>query len=457
MEVAHPAAAEILLEAGATRGPAGRLLIGPAPVERALASAPSSVSLHDREGALRADLGGWRVHFTPGSSAIHLLDPSGRGFRRPLTSDYVRYARLCQGLQAVDYPSTAFIPADVDGRISDSWRLFLSLVHGSRPVVTGAFTVDGLAVMHEMLLAVRGSAGELRKRPLAVFSSCPTAPLQWSEEAAAGVIECGRRGIPVEIISMPLTGFVAPGTLVGTLVQHTAELLSGLVLSQSAAPGAPVLWGGSPAIFDYRFESTPVGAVESQMIACAFAAVGRHLGVPTQAYVSLSDSRELDAQAGLETATGAVLAGLAGINSISGAGMLAFENAFSLEKLAVDDEICASVKRLLDGISIREGDFPARPHFEEMGREGHLLISEHTRRWFGEEVRFPGEVIDRCKEPPDPGASAPALPERARRRVEALAAGGGEPAAPDLRRELERIMARAAKDAGMEELPDHGL
>ena len=62
----------------------------------------------------------------------------------------------------------------------------------------------------------------------------------------------------------------------------------------------------------------------------------------------------------------------------------------------LDDEICASAKRMLRGIELREGDFPARPHFEELLRDGHLLIAEHTQRWFSEDVRLPDRVIDRA-------------------------------------------------------------
>jgi trimethylamine--corrinoid protein Co-methyltransferase len=374
-----------------------------------------------------------------------------------VTRDYIRYARLVDQLDAIDYQSTAFIPGDVSEQVADSYRLYLSLVYGVGPVVTGAFGLEGLRVMVDLLAAVRGGEAALAGAPLAVFSCCPTAPLRWSQEAATGTVECARRRIPVEIIPMPLTGFVAPGTLLGTLVQHTAEVLSGIVISQTAAPGAPVVWGGSPAVFDYRHESTPMGAVETQMIECACAEIGRSQGLPTQAYIGLSDSKRLDAQAGLESASGAVLAGLAGINSVSGSGMLDFENSFSLEKLVLDDEICAMVKRLLGGIEVREGDFPSTPHFEELIREGHLLISDHTRRWFREEVRFPGAVIDRTKEPDAGEGGAGSLEERARHRVEQLLEKESRPLDPDRRKDLDGIMSRAAAAAGMERLPAHDL
>ena len=145
---------------------------------------------------------------------------------------------------------------------------------------------------------------------------------------------------------------MAPVTLVGTLIQNTAEVLSGVVIAQLVQPGTPVLFGGSPAIFDVRYSTTPMGAIETTMLTCAAAEIGRHLGLPTQGYIAISDSKALDAQAGLETGMGAVLAGLSGINSVSGPGMLDFESCQSLEKLVLDDEICAMVAGATNQIDI---------------------------------------------------------------------------------------------------------
>jgi trimethylamine--corrinoid protein Co-methyltransferase len=456
IEVHDPEAAGMLLSAGAQAdAPSGRIRIGADLIDRSLAAAPRSFTLHDRDGSPRADLGGLRVHYTPGSAAINVLDAATGSIRPPITRDYVRYARLIDRLPGYDYPSTAFIPADVPEEISDSWRLYLSLIHGRGPVVTGAFTAEGFRVMADLLAAVRGGEEALARQPLAIFSCCPTAPLTWSAATNRNLIDCARRRIPVEIISVPLTGFVAPGTLAGTLAQHTAENLSGVVMSQVAGAGTPLLWGGSSAIFDYRHETTPLGAIESQMLNCAHAEIGRRLGLPTQAYISPSDAKSLDAQAGLESANGIVLAALAGINSVSGPGMLDFESCQSLEKLVVDHEICLMARRLTRGIEEREGDFPIVPHMSALLAEGHSLIAGHTRRWIRQEVAFPGPVIDRATRARHTEDGSPSLADRARAQVEALVG-----AAPDLldaerRRALDGIMASAARTAGMDRLPPH--
>jgi trimethylamine--corrinoid protein Co-methyltransferase len=242
-------------------------------------------------------------------------------------------------------------------------------------------------------------------------------------------------------------------TLVGSVIQHAAETLSGLVISQLARPGAPVLWGGSPAVFDIRFETTPMGAVETMMLDCANAEVGKRLGLPTQGYIALSDAKQLDAQAGLETGIGAVLAALSGINSVSGPGMLDFESCQSLAKLVVDNEVCGMSARLLRGIEPRE-DFPAQALFEELLREKHLLIAKHTRRHLREEITFPGPVIDRANLARWREEGGLTLRQRAAGEVERLETAWSPSRLPaEAKRALTERMLAEARRAGMSALP----
>jgi trimethylamine---corrinoid protein Co-methyltransferase len=422
-------------------------------VDRALASAPRTIRLFDVLGAQTHDLCGTNVHFTPGSAAITVLDPVSGAMRRPATADYVRYAKVVSGLPHIAAQSTALIPADVAEGIQDSYRLFLSLLYCEKPVVTGAFTIESFAVMRDMQTAVRGGAQALREKPLTIFSCCPTSPLKWSDVTSQNLLDCTQAGIPVELISMPLSGFMAPVTLVGTLVAHAAETLSGYVIGQLAAPGAPIVWGGSPAIFDVRYETTPMGAIETMMIDCAYNEIGKRLGLPTQAYISLSDAKRLDAQAGLESGMGAVLAALAGINSISGPGMLDFESCHSLEKLVLDDAICGMALRLVRGIEPRD-DFPALPLFEELLREGHLLIADHTRRHLRSEIAFPGPVIDRANRARWQEEGGHSLRERAQGEVERRIASYRPSRLPrESAQELVRLLEAEARRVGMDALP----
>jgi len=422
-------------------------------IEKALKSAPSSFKLYDVLGKKTHDFSGNNFYYTPGSAAINILDYKENDIRKPNTNDYIQYTKIMNGLENIASQSTAFIPADVTENISDSYRLYLSLLFCEKPVVTGAFRIESFEIMKNFQLLIRETKKALKEKPLTIFSCCPTSPLKWSDVTSQNVIDCGDYGIPVEFVSMPLAGFMSPVTIVGTLVAHTAETLSGIVISQLKNPGAPILYGGSPAIFDIRYETTPMGAIETQMLDCAYNEIGKHLGLPTQAYISLSDSKMLDAQAGLESSTGAILAALSGINNISGPGMLDFESCQSLEKLVLDNEICGMTYRLTKGIEPRE-DFPSIPHFEELLKEKHLLISDHTRKYLREEQYFPGNTINRANLSRWKEEGKLTLLERAHQEVDKrLKEYKPSRLKKDKKTELTKLMKKEARKNGMDKLP----
>jgi trimethylamine--corrinoid protein Co-methyltransferase len=422
-------------------------------VEKSLKTTPAHIRVYDRDGQLKLDLGNDQVHFNPGSAALRIFDPQMGKPRDALTKDLVSLARLVEELHYYQAQSTALISSDVPEEMADRYRLYIALLYGTKPVVTGTFAKEGFAIMRDMLTAVRGGIDHLRDKPLAIFDCCPSPPLKWSDLTCQSLIDCARWGIPAELVSMPLTGATSPVTLAGAVVQHTAESLSGIVIHQLAQAGAPIIYGGSPSCFDMRKGTAPMGAVETMMIDVAYSQVGKHLNLPTHAYMALSDAKSLDAQAGLESGMGAILAALAGINIVSGPGMLDFESCQSLEKLVIDNEICGMAYRLVDGLALREE--PLALHIlKKIGQIDHFLTDPHTLQWFKEEAYFPGPAIDRgtLGEWEEKGKLTAA--QRARQQVEKILAEV-EPKLPpeEVAAELERILLADAKAYGMEKLP----
>lgn len=392
------------------------------------------------------------IHFDPGSAALTILDWKTQRQRKPITQDLINLSRLTDSLGNLAAQSTGLVSSDVPQEIGDRYRLFIALQNSTKPVVTGTFALDAFASMKEMLIAVRGNAENLRQKPLAIFDCCPSPPLKWSNLTCQNLIDCAKSGIPAELVSMPLTGATAPGTIAGALVQHAAESLSGVVIHQLAHAGSPIIWGGSPAAFDMRHGTTPMGAIETMMIDAAYAKIGKYLGLPTHAYLALSDAKLLDAQAGLETGMGAVIAALSGINVISGPGMLDFESCQSLEKLVIDNEICGMALRLVKGIELRE-NFSADLYGDIYWGE-HFLTSPNTIKWLREEFYFPSEVIDRANYQMWLSVDGKSAGERAHEKVNQILSGAEAPQLESqIKSELETIMKRDAKQFGMEKLP----
>jgi trimethylamine--corrinoid protein Co-methyltransferase len=307
--------------------------------------------------------------------------------------------------------------------------------------------------MKDLLAAVRGGERELAAKPLAIFDACPSPPLKWSNLTTQSLIDSARAGLPSELISMGMTGATSLVTISGTLVQHVAENLCGVAIVQLAKKGAPVIFGGSPSSFDMRRGTTPMGAIETMMIDAGYAQIGKYLNLPTHAYMALSDAKTNDAQAGLETGLGAVIAALAGINVVSGPGMLDFETCQSLEKLAIDDEVCGMAYRLVSGIAQRE-DPIAADKFEGFTSETQFLSMPHTKKWYRMEHSYP-VIADRDTYDAWVGLGRKPIAERASEHVDKLLRSS-PPALPDegARKELLKILMAYAKTSGITSLPE---
>jgi trimethylamine--corrinoid protein Co-methyltransferase len=385
-------------------------------------------------------VGGDEVHFDPGSAAVTLLDHATGTERKASTADLVAFTKLVETLDHIHFQSTGLIASDVPSPVADCFRLYAGLCLSEKPFVTGTFRVEGFGPMKDMLAAVRGGEKGLRDKPLAIFDACPSPPLKWSNLTTQSLIDSARAGIPSELISMGMTGATSPSTIAGTLVQHVAESLSGVVICQLAVPGAPVIFGGSPSSFDMRKGTTPMGAIETMMIDAAYTQIGKFLKMPTHAYMALSDAKVNDPQAGFETALGGVLGALAGVNVISGPGMLDFESCMSLEKLVIDDGICAMVYRLLDGIAQRD-DPIALGVFEGFTPGMSFLTHPHTRRWYRTE-HIPAGLVDRDPYEAWVAAGRTSIVDKAHTDVaRRLSAYAAPPLDRTVRKELDGIMA----------------
>ena len=453
IKVQHAQARQLLVEAGARANSNGEVVaIPPEVIQRALATVPQQFHLYNRRGEPSVQYGGEAVHFDPGSSGVHVLDQDTLEHKPSQTADLVRLIKVAEMLPQYAAQATMVVCNEVPKEIGDLYRLYLVLLHSDKPVVTGAFSVDTIPVMIDMLALFAGGREALAEKPQAVFDVCPSPPLIWSDFGAANLIELARARVPAQTVSMPLAGATAPVTLIGSVVQHAAESLSGLAIHQLAQPGAPLVWGGAPAIFDMRKGTTPMGAIETAMIDVCYTQIGKALGLPTHTYLGASDAKVIDAQAGMESGISALVGALAGINMISGAGMLDFLACHSAEKLVIDAEAIAMAQRLLQGVQVHT-DTLALELFTGINFKGDFLKQKATRRLFGIEQHLPSAVIDRDSIRGWQQAGEKDTFQRAKERVRELLAAYQTPDMNDARQELVKLVTAQARAAGLTELP----
>ena len=442
MEIRGPALRQRLLDAGLKMAADGtRLLFPPEVVERALATAPKSFTLYDRDGRPHAELGGNNVHYVPGSSGLKILDHRTGETRLTDSTDFVEYARLCDGLEHIAYLATAFSTnKDIESQVSDAWRLYMLLTTSKKPMVSGAFSEHGVPRMRDMMQLFRRDRAELVAKPMSIFTITATGNFRYSEDSCQNLLDCVEAGIPVEIVPVTLMGLIAPVTLVGALVFHLVDTLTGITMAQVVRPGAPVLFGGAPATFHMKAASSPMAAIEAQHLNVAYVAAAKSLQLPTQAYMALSDAKSLDAQAGGETFSSALLAALAGVNSVSGPGMLDFVLTFSLPKLVFDNEVCGQCLHFVRELLVQE-DLPTQQLVDDLRANDHLITSAHTLEHWPQELYLTDPVIDRENRETWQKAGSKGLYQRACEGVDArLAAYQPIATDPALDAEMRRLI-----------------
>jgi len=419
MEIRGEAMRRRLMDYGLRSDSSGQRILFPADVvDKAVETAPSSFTLYDRDGEPHAELGGWNVNFVPGSSGLKILDHRSGRTRLANSTDFVEYVRLADGLEHLGYLATAFSTnRDIEPQVSDAWRLYMTLVNSKRPVASGAFSEHGIPRLVSLLRMFRRDAAELAAKPMSVFTITATGNFRFGEDSCQNLLDSVEAGIPVEIVPVTLMGLIAPVTLVGALVFHCVDVLTGLTMAQILRPGHPVLFGGAPATFHMKAASSPMAAIEAQHLDVAYVAIAKFLGLPSQAYMALSDGKELDAQAGGESFSSALLAALAGVNSVAGPGMLDFVLTFSLPKLVFDNEICGQALHFCREIRPLD-DLPSQHLVDHLVREGHLITAPQTLEHWPRELYLTDPVIDRTTRDTADQSGGPNLVERACAEVE---------------------------------------
>jgi trimethylamine--corrinoid protein Co-methyltransferase len=134
--------------------------------------------------------------------------------------------------------------------------------------------------------------------------------------------------------------------------------------------------------------------------------------------------------------------------------MLDFLACQSAEKLVVDAEGIAMAKRMLAGMQIQTETL-ATELFEGINFKGDFLKQKITRELFSKEQSLPSPVIDRDSIRGWQEAGSKDTFSRAKDRTNLLLREYHQPAMDeDQKKELQSMVVKLARDAGMDKLPE---
>jgi trimethylamine--corrinoid protein Co-methyltransferase len=255
--------------------------IPPHVVEDAIRSAPAKIVLGARDPRNSLVLEPGRVSFCNFDEGIMVNDLRTGEHREPLLQDVAEIARLVDALPHIDAYEPAGSPTDRPQETAVLHGTETALLNTSKNVGTESTSAWEVRKIVEMAAAIVGGTDELRENPIVGFGCCPVSPLKLPRDATEVIVQTARYGVPCGVLSMAMSGGSSPVTLVGTFVQHNAEVLAGITLSQLTTRGAPIDYGSSTTAMDLRLAAASVGSPELALFSAATAQMARRYLIPS--------------------------------------------------------------------------------------------------------------------------------------------------------------------------------
>ena len=355
VRVNHPEAVEMLRAAGCRVRGEDIVLIPGWLVEECIRSAPSRITIYNRRGEEAMRLEGRKVHFGMGTDLLRTYDLETGELRPSRRQDVANAARVADYCSDVDFVASMALPNEVPTNLMYIECFRAEVENTVKPIFFTAAGNEDLAAILDMAAAVVGGPDQLRQKPFIIHYSEPTPPLTHSFGAVNKLFLCAERGIPICYPPGAILGASAPVTLAGGVAQTNAEALSGIVLHQLRAKGAPIISGLAAVPLDMLTSVFCYGAPELRLTNSAFADLYHYYGLPMWSTVG-TDAHVFDAQAGMEHAFGTLLSAFDGANLIHDIGYMGQGLIGNPAMIVMSNEIIGWVKRILRGFDHRPRD-----------------------------------------------------------------------------------------------------
>ena len=419
----HNAEARHLLVGSGARANGIRVRIPPHIVQDAVAANPRSFTLWARPAGdgrvqdprLRLEIVPGRTYFGAGPTCTYFVDPYTGERRKARQGDPALAARVSDALGNLDYVMGLGLIDDVPQKLSPVYEFAEMVANTTKPVLPWAYSVENVADIYRIAVAVAGSEEALQARPFLALFATFQSPLVQTDEDLANAFWAADHGLPVVFIGGGTAGTTAPVTGAASLVISLAGALTSLAILQLRRRGTPICIGGVPQAMDLRTARPSYGAPEMSLYSAAMADVARYLDLPFMGTAGASESKMLDLQAAIESTFQVVVSGLSAATLIHDVGFLDCAEIGSLESLVMNEEIISMSRWLLRGIEVSD-DTLMLDLIDEVGPGGEFVSAKETARRCRLEVWQPS-LMDRQTWASWEANGAPTTTQRIRRRL----------------------------------------
>lgn len=386
-KVLHKDAVKLLKSAGALVN-ADRVKVPRYIVEECVRTAPKGFTIFDREGNRAMEVEGRKSYYGSSSCAPNTKDVYSGEIREARVSDIVLGAKVVDALPNIDFAMPMGSTQDVPAGTMDLFEFEALVSNTTKPIAFIGYTPEAIEIVCEMASEVIGGLDRLRERPFILSYPEPISPLVFPADVIDKMFISADLGIPQIPAPTVLPGATAPVTLAGAIAQVIAEGLMCVTLIQLRRKGAPCCLGGLIGIMDMATGNLSSASPELSLAMGGQAEVAQSFGLPTWGLAGATDSKTIDAQAGVESAFHIFAQGMAGLNLIHDVGYIDRAMVGSPEMLVLGDETINLVKRFIRGIDVNSETL-ARDIVEKVGPGGDYLQQSHTFKHFKSELWSP--------------------------------------------------------------------
>ncbi len=357
-------------------------------VKTALATAPNGVTIYDRQGRRAMELQGTNSHYGTSTASPNTRDATTGEIHETRVVDIARGALVADALSNIDWVMPMGSSQDVPAIAADVHEFEAVVTNTVKPMVFIGYSPRGNELVYEMAAAVAGGADRLREKPFLISYPEPITPLVFPGEVGERMSISADLYRPHLVGPTQQLGATSPVTVAGAVVLAIAEGLASITLAQLRQPGTPCFMACNVSTFDMSTSMLSIQSPEGNLGFAAQAEVARSFGLPTWGLAGATDSKTIDAQAGIDSAFSILAQGLAGLNMIHDVGYMDSGMVCSAEMLVLGDEVVGMTKRFVQGIEISR-DTLAREVIENVGPGGHFLGQDHTFHRFKKELWRP--------------------------------------------------------------------
>jgi trimethylamine--corrinoid protein Co-methyltransferase len=225
-----------------------RVFIPAEMVDWAIQTAPSNISIYNRDGTLRFQLPG-TARFGIGVTVLYYQDLETDA-ALPFCRKHMETAvRLGNALPGYDVISTVGILQDVSPQVADLYATLEMTANTVKPLIVLVSAHELFPVVLDLLEHLHG---DLDANPSIIPYVNPITPLMINKGTVDKMWRTIERGLPVIYSNYGMAGASTPIMPAGTLALLNAELLAGLTLGQLIREGTPMILGFLPAYFDMQ-------------------------------------------------------------------------------------------------------------------------------------------------------------------------------------------------------------